>query len=255
MSLLQVNNLRKIYLNRLGTNRVEALKNVTFSVEQGEFIAIMGESGSGKTTLLNILATLDKPTSGNVILTGNDLQKVKEKQIAAFRRNHLGFIFQDFNLLNTFTIKDNILLPLVLRDENVEEMEQKVNHLAKMLRIEKDLEHYPYEVSGGQKQRTAIARALITNPELLLADEPTGALDSKTSKHLLKVFEQINQSGQTILMVTHSSMAASHASRVLFIKDGVVYHEVYRGNQNEEEFYESIQSTITVMERSSDLHA
>ena len=255
MSLLSVQNLKKVYTSKLGTTSVTALKNVNFNVEEGEFIAIMGESGSGKTTLLNILASLDKPTAGKVILNGIETTSIKEKDLAAFRRDHLGFVFQDFNLLNTFNIKDNIFLPLVLQGKSLSMMQKRLAILASSLEIEDILLKYPYEVSGGQKQRTAIARALITSPDILLADEPTGALDSRTSEKILKTFENIEHKGQTILMVTHSAKAAAHASRVLFIRDGEVYHELYRANKKEDEFYEEIQNTLTIMERGRDFHA
>lgn len=255
MSILSVQNLKKVYTSLLGVTTVTALKNVTFQVEQGEFIAIMGESGSGKTTLLNILASLDKPTAGKVFLNGVETTSIKDKELSSFRRDHLGFVFQDFNLLNTFNIKDNIFLPLVLQGKSVNEMSERLSKLAKLLEIEDILLKYPYEVSGGQKQRTAIARALITNPDILLCDEPTGALDSRTSEKILNLFEDIQASGQTILMVTHSTKAASHASRVLFIRDGEVYHELYRGDKKEDIFYEDIQSTLTLMERGKDFHA
>lgn len=255
MSLLSVQNLKKVYTSKLGTTSVTALKNVNFNVEEGEFIAIMGESGSGKTTLLNILASLDKPTAGKIILNGIETTSIKEKDLAAFRRDHLGFVFQDFNLLNTFNIKDNIFLPLVLQGKSLSMMQKRLAILASSLEIEDILLKYPYEVSGGQKQRTAIARALITSPDILLADEPTGALDSRTSEKILKIFENIEHKGQTILMVTHSAKAAAHASRVLFIRDGEVYHELYRANKKEDEFYEEIQNTLTIMERGRDFHA
>ena len=255
MSLLSVQNLKKVYTSKLGTTSVTALKNVNFNVEEGEFIAIMGESGSGKTTLLNILASLDKPTAGKVILNGIETTSIKEKDLAAFRRDHLGFVFQDFNLLNTFNIKDNIFLPLVLQGKSLSMMQKRLAILASSLKIEDILLKYPYEVSGGQKQRTAIARALITSPDILLADEPTGALDSRTSEKILKIFENIEHKGQTILIVTHSAKAAAHASRVLFIRDGEVYHELYRANKKEDEFYEEIQNTLTIIERGRDFHA
>lgn len=255
MSLLSVQNLKKVYTSKLGTTSVTALKNVNFNVEEGEFIAIMGESGSGKTTLLNILASLDKPTAGKVILNGIETTSIKEKDLATFRRDHLGFVFQDFNLLNTFNIKDNIFLPLVLQGKSLSMMQKRLAILASSLEIEDILLKYPYEVSGGQKQRTAIARALITSPDILLADEPTGALDSRTSEKILKIFENIEHKGQTILMVTHSAKATAHASRVLFIRDGEVYHELYRANKKEDEFYEEIQNTLTIMERGRDFHA
>ena len=249
MSLLRVNNLKKIYSSRFGGNKVKALNNITFSVEEGEYVAIMGESGSGKTTLLNILATLDKQTSGEIYLNEEDILKVKESKLSEFRRNNLGFVFQDFNLLDTFSVKDNIFLPLVLSKIDYKEMEKRIKPLAKRLNIENLLEKYPYEISGGQKQRTAVCRALITRPKLILADEPTGALDSKSSEQLLNIFSDINNSGQTILMVTHSARAASTAKRVLFIKDGKVFHQIYKGNMRDDEMYEKILDTLTVLHR------
>ncbi|MDO5149784.1 MAG: ABC transporter ATP-binding protein [Oscillospiraceae bacterium] len=247
--MLEVKNIEKIYTTRFGGNQVRALSNVSFSVEDGEYVAIMGESGSGKTTLLNILAALDKPTKGEVILGGKSLAKVKEKELSAFRRNNLGFVFQDFNLLDTFSLRDNIFLPLVLSGKGYREMEEKLEPLAKMLGIEKLMDKYPYEVSGGQKQRAAVARAVITDPELILADEPTGALDSKSADSLLKIFSELNASGQTILMVTHSVKAASNAGRVLFIRDGEVFHQLYRGNSTNEEMYRKISDTLTLLAR------
>lgn len=247
MALLDVKNVRKVYTTRFGGNQVEALKDVNFSVEQGEYVAIMGESGSGKSTLLNILAALDKPTEGKVFLKEKDLSKVKEKEMAAFRRNNLGFVFQDFNLLDTFSLKDNIFLPLVLSGTSHKEMERRLLPLADKLGIKNLLEKYPYEVSGGQKQRAAVARAVITQPQLLLADEPTGALDSKAAKELLKLFTSLNQDGQTILMVTHSVKAASTAGRVLFIKDGRVFHQIYKGNLSETQMYQKISNTMTAI--------
>ncbi len=248
MSILEVNGLKKVYTTRFGGNKVEALKNVNFSVEDGEYVAIMGESGSGKTTLLNILAALDKPTSGSVVLDGKDLTKIKEASIAAFRRDNLGFVFQDFNLLDTFTIADNIYLPLVLAGKSYEEMNKRLKLIAPRLGISELLRKYPYEVSGGQKQRAAVARALITNPKIILADEPTGALDSKSTDELLRLFGDINNNGQTILMVTHSVKAASHASRVLFIKDGEVFHQVYKGNGTSQQLYQKISDTLTMLQ-------
>jgi len=247
MTLLEVNNLKKVYTTRFGGNTVQALSNVTFSIEKGEFVAIMGESGSGKTTLLNIVASLDKPTSGEVLLNGKNIASIKEKEISAFRRDNLGFVFQDFNLLDTFSIKDNIFLPLVLAGKSYEEMNKRLKPIAKRLEIDDILEKFPYEVSGGQKQRTAVARALITNPQLILADEPTGALDSRASDGLLKLFSEINRDGQTILMVTHSIKAASHAKRVLFIKDGEVFHQLYKASMSNEEMYQKISDTLTMI--------
>ncbi len=249
MNLLKVDDLKKTYVSRMGTNRVDALKGVFFSVEEGEYVAIMGESGSGKTTLLNIVAALDKPTNGSVLLDGKDITKIKESDMAVFRRDNLGYVFQDFNLLDTFTLEDNIYLPLVLKGEKYDTMKAKLMPLAETLGIKEILNKYPYEVSGGQKQRAAVARALITDPKLLLADEPTGALDSKSTDELLNVFEKVNESGQTILMVTHSTKAASHAKRVLFIKDGVVFHEIYRGDKSFEEMYKNISDTLTMLSK------
>ena len=251
-TILEVNGLKKIYSTRFGGNKVEALKNVNFSVEQGEYVAIMGESGSGKTTLLNILAALDKPTEGNVILDGNNLSKLKESQISAFRRDNLGFVFQDFNLLDTFTLEDNIYLPLVLAGMPYKKMHDRLVPIAERLGINSLLKKYPYEVSGGQKQRAAAARALITNPKLILADEPTGALDSKASDELLSLFSEINRTGQTIVMVTHSVKAASTAGRVLFIRDGEVFHQIYRGNDTDEQLYQKISDTLTLLATGGD---
>ena len=247
MEILKVNDLKKTYTSRLGGAQVQALKGVTFTVEAGEYVAIMGESGSGKTTLLNILAALDKPTGGYVELEGRRLDAVKENELAAFRRENLGFVFQEFNLLDTFTLKDNILLPLVLGGKSVSEMQTRLMQTAGPLGIAEILNKYPYEVSGGQKQRAAAARALITNPKLILADEPTGALDSRSSAELLRVFSQMNRNGQTILMVTHSADAASHAGRVLFIRDGVVFHQLYRGDSTNEELSKKIADTLTML--------
>lgn len=247
MSMLEVHHLKKIYTTRFGGNRVQALSDVNFSVEQGEYVAIMGESGSGKSTLLNILAALDKPTGGEVLLNGKSLTGIREKEISAFRREHLGFVFQDFNLLDTFSIQDNIFLPLVLSGKNYKEMKSRLTPIAKQLGIEEILNKFPYEVSGGQKQRAAVARALITKPELILADEPTGALDSRSSDSLLHLFGEINQKGQTILMVTHSTKAASSARRVLFIKDGEVFHQLYRADNTEEQMYQKISDTLTMI--------
>ena len=247
MALLEVKNVKKIYTTRFGGSQVEALRNVSFSVEPGEYVAIMGESGSGKTTLLNILAALDQPTAGRVYLKGNDIGKVKEKEMAAFRRQNLGFVFQDFNLLDTFSLRDNIFLPLVLSGKKYEEMDRRLQPIAQKLGIREILGKFPYEVSGGQKQRAAVARALITKPQLILADEPTGALDSRSADELLGTFMQINRDGQTILMVTHSVKAASTAGRVLFIKDGEVFHQLYRGSLTNEQLYQKISDTLTVL--------
>ena len=248
MSILEVSGLRKVYTSRLGGSRVEALRNVSFTVEQGEYVAIMGESGSGKTTLLNILAALDEPTAGTVRLDGHELGKIRERDAAAFRRDNLGFVFQEFNLLDTFTLEDNIYLPLVLMGMSYEDMRARLLPIARELGLTELLKKYPYEVSGGQKQRAAVARAIITEPKLLLADEPTGALYSGSTDELLRLFAAINRAGQTILMVTHSVKAASRAGRVLFIKDGQVFHQLYRGEDDDTRFYQRISDTLTMLQ-------
>ncbi len=247
MPVLNVEHLKKTYSNRLGGTQVHALQDVSFTVEQGEFAAIMGESGSGKTTLLNILAALDKPTSGSVFLNMRDITTLRESEISAFRRDNLGFVFQDFNLLDTFSVQDNIFLPLVLAGKKYPEMRERIQSIAAGLGIAELLEKYPYEISGGQKQRVAIARAIITDPQLILADEPTGALDSRSAGQIMDIFRRVNASGQTVLMVTHSIQAASRAGRVLFIKDGQVFHQIYRGNQTDDQLYQSISDTLTVL--------
>jgi putative ABC transport system ATP-binding protein len=247
MSLLEAKGIRKIYKTRFGGAAVEALKNVNFSVEKGEYVAIMGESGSGKTTLLNIIAALDKPTEGTVKLDGMKLNSVRDSEIARFRRENLGFVFQDFNLLDTFTLEDNIYLPLVLSGMKPSEMQRCLDALEAPLGISELLKKYPYEVSGGQKQRAAVARALITDPRIILADEPTGALDSKSSDELLDLFAKVNHMGHTILMVTHSAKAASRASRVMFIRDGVVFHQIYKGEATDQQMYQKISDTLTLL--------
>ena len=252
MSILEVEHIQKVYTTRFGGNQVQALTDVSFRVEEGEYLAIMGESGSGKTTLLNILAALDRPTRGQVVINGKNLSAIKEKEIAAYRRENLGFVFQDFNLLDTFDIRDNIFLPLVLAGVSYPEMERRLHPIAQHLRIHEILRKFPYEVSGGQKQRTAVARALITGPKLILADEPTGALDSRAAGDLLAIFQEINERGQTILMVTHSTRTASHAKRVLFIKDGQVFHQIYRGEKNDEEMYGMISDTLRILSTGGD---
>lgn len=252
MSLLEVKNIRKVYKTRFGGASVEALKNVSFTVEKGEYVAIMGESGSGKTTLLNILAALDKATEGTVILDGMNLTTVKDKAVAKFRRDNLGYVFQDFNLLDTFSLEDNIYLPLVLAGKKHAEMKERLDKIAPALGIPDILKKYPYEVSGGQKQRAAVARALITNPRIVLADEPTGALDSKSSDELLALFKKVNRMGQTVLMVTHSTKAASNASRVLFIKDGVIFHQLYKGDNTDQQMYQKISDTLTILAQGGD---
>ena len=258
MALLNVNNLQKVYTTRLGGAKVQALAGVSFTVEEGEFVAIMGESGSGKTTLLNILAGLDKPTGGEVFLNMRNIVTLNEREISAFRRDHLGFVFQDFNLLDTFSIQDNIFLPLVLAGKKYPEMKQRLDPIARKLGIQELLEKFPFEVSGGQKQRAAIARAIITQPELILADEPTGALDSRSAGQIMDIFSHINQDGQTVLMVTHSIQAACRAGRVLFIKDGQVYHQIYRGAMTDDDLYQAISRTLTQLsthqERSVAVH-
>ena len=252
MSLLEAKNIKKVYKTRFGGASVEALKNVSFTVEKGEYVAIMGESGSGKTTLLNIIAALDKATEGTVILDGMDLSRVKDKDVAKFRRDNLGYVFQEFNLLGTFSLEDNIYLPLVLAGKKHAEMKERLDNIAGTLGIADLLKKYPYEVSGGQKQRAAVARALITNPKMILADEPTGALDSKSSDELLALFKKVNQMGQTVLMVTHSTKAASNASRVLFIKDGTIFHQIYKGQATDQQMYQSISDTLTLLAQGGD---
>lgn len=248
MSLLEVTNLKKVYTTRFGGNQVNALNGVNFTVESGEYVAIMGESGSGKTTLLNILAALDKPTGGTVLLNGRDMKSIPEGELAAFRRDHLGFVFQDFNLLDTFSLEDNIYLPMVLAKKSYDEMKKQADPVVEKLGIKELLKKFPYEVSGGQKQRAAVARALVMEPEIILADEPTGALDSRSSDQLLDLFGRINREGQTILMVTHSVKAASHAKRVLFIRDGEVFHQIYRGEMKEDKMYQRITDTLSILE-------
>ncbi len=255
MSLLEVRELKKVYTTRFGGAQVQALRNVSFSVEEGEYAAIMGESGSGKTTLLNILAALDRPTAGSVLLDGRDITTISERELSAFRRDNLGFVFQDFNLLDTFTLRDNIFLPLVLAGKSYEEMSGRIGPLAVKLGIQDLLGKYPYEVSGGEKQRAAVARALITQPRLILADEPTGALDSRATDALLNMFGAINDERQTILMVTHSVKAASHAKRVLFLRDGEVFHQLYRGTQTAEQMFGHISDALTVIAQGGELDA
>ena len=255
MALLEIHHVKKVYTTRFGGNQVTALRDVNFAVEDGEYVAIMGESGAGKTTLLNILAALDRPTAGEVLLDGHDITQISEKALSAFRRDHLGFVFQDFNLLDTFSIRDNIYLPLVLAGKPYREMEARLEPIARRLGIDDLLEKYPYEVSGGQKQRAAIARALITSPRLILADEPTGALDSHATDSLLRLFGAINAGGQTLLMVTHSVKAASHAGRVLFLRDAEVYHQLYRGEMSFEEMFAKVSDTLTMLTTGGERHA
>ena len=255
MALLEIHHVKKVYTTRFGGNQVTALKDVNFAVKDGEYVAIMGESGAGKTTLLNILAALDRPTAGEVLLDGHDITQISEKALSAFRRDHLGFVFQDFNLLDTFSLRDNIYLPLVLAGKPYREMEARLEPIAQRLGITDLLEKYPYEVSGGQKQRAAIARALITSPRLILADEPTGALDSHATDSLLRLFGAINAGGQTLLMVTHSVKAASHAGRVLFLRDGEVYHQLYRGEMSFEQMFAKVSDTLTMLTTGGERHA
>ncbi len=247
MSLLEVKNVRKIYSTRFSGNKVVALSDVNMTVEEGEFVAIMGESGSGKTTLLNIIAAMDDATSGDIFLNGTNIKEIKEHKLAEFRRREFGFVFQEFNLLDTFSIGDNIRLPLVLDDHKSKEIDDIVIPLAGKLGIKEILDKYPYEVSGGEKQRAACCRAVVMKPKLLLADEPTGSLDSKSTGEVLHLLEELHASGQTILLVTHSVKAASHASRVLFIKDGEVYHQLYRGALSNHEFYNRISDSLQVL--------
>ena len=247
MTLLDVQHVQKTYHTRFGGQAVQALKDIHFSIEAGEYVAIMGDSGSGKTTLLNILALLDQPTKGLVYLNGQDTTTIKQADVAAFRRNELGFVFQDFNLLDTLSVKDNMILPLVLSNQPAKQMDSRVKPVANLLGIGDLLDKFPYELSGGQQQRVAIGRAIITQPSLLLADEPTGALDSKSSAMILDQFEAINRQGQTILMVTHSTTAASKAKRVLFIRDGILYHQLFRGDKTDTAFFQQISDTLTAM--------
>ena len=240
MNILEVKNLRKVYNSEDKNTEVVALKDINFEVEEGEFVAIMGESRSGKSTLLNLIATLDKQTSGDVILSNENTKNKSDKERAIFRREKLGFVYQDFSLLSSLNNRDNIFLPLVLSNEKYKIMEEKLAPIAKALKISNLLDKFPYQISGGQKQRVAVARSLITNPKILLADEPTGALDSNSSMELLNIFEKINKNGQTILMVTHSTMAAARASRVLFIQDGKIFYDLYTGDRTNDQMYEKL---------------
>lgn len=243
--LLNIKNVKKVFGR--GANQTVALKDMNFSINEGEFVAIMGESGSGKSTLLNIIATFDTPTEGSVTIGGQDLSLLKNKEVAKFRRDTLGFVFQDFNVLHTMSNKDNILMPLVLSNMKPNVMEERLSRLAPKLGISEHLEKFPNQISGGQQQRVAIARALISNPSLLLADEPTGALDSKTSTDIMNLFQNINKDNQTILMVTHSTIDAAYASRVVFIKDGILYHEIYRGDETQNEFQKRISDSLSML--------
>lgn len=248
MAILELKNIKRTYKTKCVVT--EVLKGIDFSVEAGEFVAIMGESGAGKTTLLNVIATFDKPTSGSVILNGKEISTLKNSEISTFRRNKLGFVFQSFNLLDQFNNRDNIYLPLVLSNQKPQLMQERLDQIKDQLGISKLLNKYPYEISGGQKQRVAIARAIITKPDLVLADEPTGLLDSTSSEIILNMFAKINQAGQTIMMVTHSLRAASFAKRILFIKDGIVYHEIYRSQaESQSEFMERISQAQFMLKR------
>ena len=248
MALLEVTNVKKIYSTRFGGNKVQALFNVTFSVEEGEYVAIMGESGSGKTTLLNILAALDRPTSGEVLLEGKSITHLTEKEISAFRRKNLGFVFQDFNLLDTLTAYENISLALSIAGTKPSEIEQRIPQIAQALNIQDVLGKYPYQMSGGQQQRVAAARAMVTNPAIVLADEPTGALDSNSSRMLLTMLTELNERlSATILMVTHDAFSASYCNRILFIKDGQVFNELHRGTDTRKEFFTKILEVVSVL--------
>ena len=247
--MLKIENLKKTYTTYLSKMKVEALKDISFEIKEGEFVSIMGESGSGKTTLLNIISTIDTPTSGKIFLAGEDLSNLKDSERAIFRREKIGFVFQEFNLLDTMTVFENIAMPLILLGKSKDEITGKVSMVLSQTGIQDIKDKYPYEISGGQKQRTACARALIVDPKIILADEPTGALDSGTSNEILGLFEKINDEGATVLMVTHSSMAASRSKRVLFIKDGIIFHDMYRGDCDREEFYKKILDAQVVLQR------
>lgn len=245
--VVEIKDLKKDYISK--KNKYVALDGVDFSMEDGEFVGVMGPSGSGKSTLLNILATIDSATEGEVKIGGKEISKLSEKETNEFRRTELGFVFQDFNLLDTLTLRDNILLPLTFSNQKVKKMEKKIYEIADKLNIRELLDKYPYEVSGGQKQRAAAARALITNPKLILADEPTGALDSKSSKDLMECFSLLNQNeNTTIMMVTHDPSAASYCKRILFIKDGCITAELERDSLSQRDFYKNILDKISKLE-------
>lgn len=244
--ILKIENLKKYYGTR--SNITKAIDNISFSVNEGEFVAIMGASGSGKTTLLNCISTIDSATAGKIIINGDDITEIKEKDIASFRRNNLGFVFQDFNLLDTLTISENISLSLVINKRSEDKIDDMVMDIVKRLGIEEILDKFPYEVSGGQKQRCACARALINNPKLILADEPTGALDSKSSRMLLETMEEINKNlNATILMVTHDAFSASFCQRILFLKDGKIFTEILKGFKTRKEFFNEILDILTLL--------
>ena len=243
--LLEVKHVKKVFGK--GLNRTEALSDMNLLVDTGEFVAIMGESGSGKSTLLQLIATFDQLTEGTIQLNGQSLASLKKRDIAQFRREQLGFVFQEFNILESMTNKDNILMPLILSNQFVHTMQERLDKVSRQLNISDILNQFPNQISGGQKQRVAIARALITNPQLLLADEPTGALDSKSSKQLMQLFQYLNQQQQTILMVTHSTIDASYANRVVFIKDGRLYHEIYRGEESQIVYQKRISDSLAII--------
>jgi len=244
--VLELQNVEKYYGNK--SNITKAIDQISFTVEEGEFVAIMGASGSGKTTLLNCISTIDRVTSGTILVNGEDITKLKGNQLNQFRREKLGFIFQDFNLLDTLTAYENIALALSIQKVSIKEMEARIQKVASDLNITDVLNKYPYQMSGGQKQRVASARAIVTNPKLVLADEPTGALDSKSAKMLLESFDYLNHTKKaTILMVTHDAFTASYATRVIFIKDGKVFHELRKGNYSRKEFFDSIIDVVTLL--------
>ena len=245
-NILSVEKIEKYYGNK--GNITKAIDNISFKVGEGEFVGIMGPSGSGKTTLLNCISTIDKVTTGNIIINAQDITRLKSKKLDKFRQNELGFIFQDFNLLDTLTAYENIALALTIKGEKTSEIDSKIKEVAKYLEIEKVLDKYPYQMSGGQKQRVASARAIVTEPSLILADEPTGALDSKSARLLLERLESLNEElSATILMVTHDAFAASYAHRILFIKDGKIFTELVRGNDSRKEFFNRIMEVITML--------
>lgn len=244
--ILEVKQIEKYYGNK--SNLTKAIDNISFNVDEGEFVGIMGASGSGKTTLLNCISTIDRVTAGHILINDEDITKLKGKRLNRFRREELGFIFQDFNLLDTLTAYDNIALALTIQKVDPVEIDQRVKEIAKKLEIVDILNKYPYQVSGGQKQRIASARAIITNPKLILADEPTGALDSKSARQLLESFETLNEKlGATILMVTHDAFTASYAERILFIKDGLIFNELVKGSDTRKQFFEKIIEIVTLL--------
>ena len=251
-TILEINNVTKYYGS--GDAVSKALNGVSFRMEQGEFTAVMGASGSGKSTLLNVIATIDRPSSGRILLEGKDIAEMREQELAAFRRDRLGFIFQEYNLLDTLTVAENIVLPLNLQKRPVQETQEKLQSVSASLEITEQLPRFPRQLSGGQRQRVACARALITQPALILADEPTGALDSANSKSLMQTFTLMNQKlGSTILMVTHDAVVGSYASRVLFLKDGKIWNELYRGDRTRQAMYQEILNTMAVLGGEADV--